>query len=301
MKENTLVRPCFRKIITLAPRLRSQYSDMKKLLLVFTVIITALSLSAQDSAKVARHPNLVLHEKEASESLKNNDKESLRAAEKSDLDKKFAKFAKDRITIDLLAANWAYNPLGSGMNGMRTRWFSRGMNIYFNWDFRITHTRVSIAPGIGYSFNIINSRYQMVEDSLGIHFTQVGDASNVKANNITLQYLDIPVEVRIRTNPDKFDNMWKVAIGIKGGMRVDVYTKQVVKDATSAIVPDVNTTKVIDLHRYPDFNLFRFGPTIRAGYSVFNVTAYYGLVGVFKSGRGPVANEFSFGLSFNGL
>jgi len=48
-------------------------------------------------------------------------------------------------------------------------------------------------------------------------------------------------------------------------------------------------------------NLFHAGPFIRIGYSSFNLTAYYGILGVFKNNRGPQANEFSVGISFNGL
>jgi hypothetical protein len=40
---------------------------------------------------------------------------------------------------------------------------------------------------------------------------------------------------------------------------------------------------------------------LRIGYSSFNITAYYGVLGVFKKDRGPKANEFAVGISFNGL
>lgn len=139
----------------------------------------------------------------------------------------------------------------------------------------------------------------MVEDSLGTHFdklTNINPAVNeasYKVNKLTLQYLDIPVEFRIKTNPDKLDQVWKFAVGFKAGIRVDAHTKIKTKIGSEV--------KVNVERRFPDFNLFRFGPTLRIGYSSFNITAYYGVLGVFKKDRGPKANEFTVGISFNGL
>jgi hypothetical protein len=85
--------------------------------------------------------------------------------------------------------------------------------------------------------------------------------------------------------------VWKFNVGFKFGVRVSAYTKTVTEN------PHLN----IKQSPYSDFNQFRMGPTFRIGYSSFNITGYYGLLGVFKSGRGPQANEFSIGVSFNGL
>jgi hypothetical protein len=202
------------------------------------------------------------------------------------------KLPKDRIAIDLLGTNW-FHQIG---NGFESKWYSRGINIYFYYDFRIKKSRVSFAPGIGYGAVNIYHRNELVESrENGISFEKM-DATkleNIKVNKVTLQYLDIPLELRIRTNPDKADNFWKFAIGFKAGIRVDSHIKQTIKDD--------NGTKVYVERRFPDFNLFRAGPTLRIGYSVFNITAYYGVVDVFKTGRGPKANEFAIGISFNGL
>ncbi|MCS6935238.1 MAG: PorT family protein [Chitinophagales bacterium] len=205
----------------------------------------------------------------------------------------FGKFSRDRIAIDLLGTNWIYNKNSPRMNGLQTRWYSRGINIYFYYDIRIKKSRFSIAPGLGYSAANIYSRHTLEEDSAGAFFKKIDKPENYKVNKVTLQYFDLPVEFRIKTNPDKFDQMWKFAIGIKAGIRVDAHTKEKTKIN--------NITKVYVERRFPDFNLFRFGPTLRIGYSSFNITAYYGVLDVFKRNRGPKANEFSVGISFNGL
>lgn len=257
---------------------------MKNVLFIALLLCTAIGYAeVPDSVKVKKKKELTQEQ---------IDKRN--AAEK-----KFQKFSKDRFAIDLLGSNWIYNKNSAGFNGLQTKWWSRGINIYFYYDFRIKKSRFSIAPGIGYSSSNIYSRHGLVEDSLGTHFdplTTINPAiasDAYKVNKLTLQYLDIPVEFRIKTNPDKLDNVWKFAVGFKAGIRVDAHTK--IKTKID------NVVKVDVQRRFPDFSLFRFGPTLRIGYSSFNITAYYGVLDVFKKGKGPKANEFTVGISFNGL
>ena len=256
---------------------------------ILFLLLSALSLTAiaqQDTTAMKKRKEMTEEERR----------------KKAEVDRKFSKFSKDRFAIDLLGSNWIYNKNSAGMNGLQTKWYSRGINIYFYYDFRIKKSRVSFAPGIGYSCSNIYSRHALVEDSLGLHFESLPRANNnpknyslddYKVNKITLQYIDIPLELRIKTNPDKLDQVWKFVIGFKAGIRVDAHTKVKVKEGSA--------TKVYVERRFPDFNLFRIGPTLRIGYSSFNITAFYSVLNVFKKDRGPTANEFAIGISFNGL
>lgn len=220
-------------------------------------------------------------------------------AKKNEVEKKFMKMSKDRFTVDLFGSNWIYDKSGARFDNMQTKWWSRGISIYFSWDFRIKKSRVSFAPGIGYSCSNIYSRHGLWEDSTGTSFRKLTDINpaiaegDYKVNKLTIQYLDVPLELRIRTNPDKFNNCWKFVVGFKAGIRVDAHTK---------IKTKIGSTVKVDVERrFPDFALLRMGPTIRIGYSVVNVFAYYGVLGVFKKDKGPKANEFTVGISFNGL
>ena len=201
------------------------------------------------------------------------------------------KVPKDRIVLDLNAANWIRH---DNAQGFRTRYYSRGLNLYGMYDMQIKKSRVSFAFGFGISFVDIynNSTVYDSTGASGIKFNQMANyPDTIKLNKIAMTYLDIPLELRIRSNRDRFDQVWKVNIGFKAGIRIDTYTRTIYKDPRESI----------RLQPYPDFNLFRLGPTLRIGYSSFNVTAYYGLLGVIKSNRGPNLNEWSFGISFNGL
>lgn len=260
------------------------------LLLVFVLTNTLLSAQVADTSKSVKKKEPTAEELERRAEIAAQKEE--RAIRRDSIDKKFRRFSKDRFAIDLLGTNWIYNKNNPGMNGMQTKWYSRGINIYFYWDFRFKKSRVSFAPGIGYSATNIYNRHSLVEDSAGTHFEPLVNPGNYKVNKVTLQYVDIPLELRIKSNPDKFNNCWKVAIGFKAGIRVDAHTKQKIKDGN---------VKVYVERRFPDFSLFHAGPTLRVGYSSFNITAYYGVLDVFKKGLGPKANAFSVGISFNGL
>jgi len=270
---------------------------MKKFLLVITVILSAFSAFAQapaakqdTTAKVAPAPK------------KTGPSEAV-VAERKKLDKMFAKYSRDHITLDLLGTNWNYNPngakFGSGIDGagLRTKWFSRGVQIGFNWDFRIKGSRVSIAPGISYSCSNIYSRSTLSRtDSAGSSFAPIrvyGTDTTAKINKLVLQYVNIPLELRIRSNIDKFGNCFKFVVGIVGGVRVDEHTKFKIKQG--------NDTNVYIVRRDPDFNLFRLAPMARFGYSFVNVTASYDVINVFKPNLGPKANAFTLGISFTAL
>lgn len=261
---------------------------MKKILFAFFLLATsAVFASEVDSVKVEKKKKELTAEEQAIKQAKQ--------AKRNEVEKKFQKFSKDRFAFDFIFSNWIYknsDPRITGGN-LNPKWYSRGVNIYFSWDFRIKKSRVSIAPGIGYSCSNIYSRHGLVEDSTGSSLVALSNPGDYKVNKISLQYVDIPVELRIKTNPDKFDNCWKFAVGFKAGIRVDAHTKQKTKIN--------NVTKVNVERRFPDFNLLRFGPMIRIGYASFNITAYYGVLDVFKKDKGPKANEFAVGISFNGL
>ncbi len=198
---------------------------------------------------------------------------------------------KDRIVLDLNAANWIRH---NNANGFRTRYYSRGLNLYGMYDLQLQKSRVSFAFGAGISFVDIynNSTLYDSTSGSGAKFTPMPNyPDTVKLNKVAMTYIDIPLELRIRTNRDKLGQVWKFNIGFKAGVRIDAYTRTIYKTPRESE----------RLKPYPDFNQFRMGPTLRIGYSSFNFTAYYGVLGVFKSGRGPDMNEWAFGISFNGL
>lgn len=262
---------------------------MKKFLVVITVILSAFSAFAQNSTA---KPDTV---KVAPPKAKGPSQKVL--DERKRLDKMYAKYSKDHIVLDLLGTNWNYNPNDPKADGLRIKWFSRGLQIGFNWDFRFKGSRVSIAPGISWSCANLYSRFtQQRTDTGGTTFAPIrtyGTDTTAKISKVCLQYINIPLELRIRSDIDKFGNCFKVAIGIVGGVRVDEHTKFKLKQG--------NDTNVYVVRRDYDYNPYRLAPSLRVGYSFVNITGSYDLLEVFKAGLGPKASAFSLGLSFTAL
>lgn len=249
-----------------------QYAQMKKILslLVLTLFLSILSHAQDSGTEAARKAKI--------------------SAEKA---RKIMNKRQDRIVVNFNFDNWIHQQ----SNGFATKWYSRGMDIYFTYDMPIKKSFVSFAPGIGYSTSNIYSNSDLREDSLGAHLEPFSNyTANFKKTKISLGYIDIPLELRFRSKPLIDDFRFKVAIGFKFGIKVDGFTK----DKRNDLSADGTYKKYIE-KGYKDLNQWRMGPTLRVGFGPVSITAYYGVLGIFKKDRGPKVTPFSVGLSINGL
>jgi hypothetical protein len=268
-------------------------NNMKKIAYILVFLVAFVNTQAQKTPKT---------EQEIADSIATAENKARIQAEREARinlgEKSYEKISKDRIAVDFLLCNWIHDKSDPRENGLSTKWYSRGINVYFMWDFRIKKSLFSFAPGLGFSSSNIYSRHTLGPDTTngGLMFTPIDEEAlggAVKVNKISLNYIEIPLEFRIRTRPDKFDNMWKFNIGFKAGIRIDAHTKLRIKYDSG---PKIFKEKI-----YPDFSLLRVGPTIRIGYSCFNIYGFYSLLSAFKTDRGPKVNEWNVGISFNGL
>ena len=259
---------------------------MKKIAVLIISFLSVLAVSAQVDSSTFKNHKSVLAKPDAAPAA------TAPAAAPKAVHKPYVlNVPKDRIVLDLNVANWIRH---DNANGFRTRYYSRGLNLYGMYDLQIKKSRVSFAFGAGISFVDIynNSTLYDSTSGSGAKFTPMGNyPDTVKLNKVAMTYIDIPLEIRIRSDRDRFNQVWKVNIGFKAGIRIDAYTRTIYGSPRES-----ERDKP-----YSDFNLFTMGPTLRIGYSSFNFTAYYGLLDVFKVNRGPELNEWSFGISFNGL
>lgn len=181
-------------------------------------------------------------------------------------------------------------------NGFATQWYSRGMGVYFMWDFQIKQSKFSVAPGVGYNHVAYYHNSEIQEDSAGISFPTVHDLSedeDFKRAKMSLHYIEVPIELRFR---HKFKNALslKIAVGIKGSVKVAASTKEVITGPNDYF-------KQYTVSNYKDFNTWRVGPTLRMGYGPVNLIMYYDLLPLFKEGRGPKMTPFSIGIAFTTL
>jgi Outer membrane protein beta-barrel domain len=171
--------------------------------------------------------------------------------------------------------------------GMELNWWrSRTFNLYYMYDIRIFGSeKLSLNPGFGLgtdNYSFTNSIFVVKgEDSLSGQVVDMdasklftdknGNPPEVKNTKINPIYLDIPIEIRFRTNSSK--KSFRFAIGGKVGIRVDSKTK--IKYKSEGITSKVKIKN--DLH----IEQFRYGVYVRFGYGSFNFWVYKALSGLF--------------------
>lgn len=196
---------------------------------------------------------------------------------------------RDRIIFQFGYAGWMHSDLV-----LQTEWFSRSASIYFNYDVQFGKSNFSFAPGIGLTADnvYLNSSISLDLDNVS-SFTLLDNQDAVKSNKIVITYIEAPLELRFRTNPDKHDNSWKIAAGLKIGLTAKTLSKlKVSEDGENRIYKTTNLQNTMGYH---------YGPTVRFGYGWFNLFAFYSLTPFFEENKGPEVIPFTIGISINGL
>ncbi len=230
------------------------------------------------------------------------------AQEKSDsLEAKQQIDTRDRLVFELVHNNWHNKP-----EDVAIKWYNRGVNALVLYDFPLLgkNNNVSAAPGFGISNSNIYSDSYISTDTAGVSFFQnlpatilAIDHNNdttsienvVRRNKLSTTYLSVPLELRFRTNPDKFGKSWKLALGARVGYCLDAHTNYKGGDFL------FNTSNEIHIKdkALPNIPKWRYGVTARLGYSNFNVFGHYSLSTLFDKDQGPGIHPFSVGISFN--
>lgn len=171
------------------------------------------------------------------------------------------------------------------------KWFGRGISVSLMFDQPIEKNgQFSIAGGAAFtSHNYYTNALVEKIDSLNVAAFQVKNEATKDRGKISINYVDVPVEFRFRTLPDKHGHRWKLAVGARAGYRINVHEK----------IIDGQGMKT-KLYHYPHTALFRYGPTIRFGYGAIMLTGYYSLSTFFQSGKGlNDMNALSIGLTIS--
>jgi hypothetical protein len=161
---------------------------------------------------------------------------------------------------------------------------------------RIKESSIYLAGGIGIStHNMYSDNYIDDVKADSISFLQIPDGTSYKKSKISLAYIDVPLEFRIKT-----DKGFRIAFGFKFGFNINAHQKykgnrfEVLENGT-VITDEVNVKeKEKDISQIESW---RYGPTFRIGYKWFNVTVYYQLSKVFKVDKGPQLYPISIGIA----
>lgn len=232
---------------------------MKKILIISLILLTSLAAMSQDDKN------------------------------KSDEKKPLSK--NDRFMWGVHTDMWQDAPDSIGIKSMNQGMSFQGMLDYpFSRNF-------SFAIGLGLSsHNIYSSSWLLPErDSLNKLTGKSGfykiptDSVSYKNNKVHITYLDIPVELRFRSNGSEG---LKIALGFKAGLTINNHTKY---KGDEYIYGDGTTVKE-KFHNNENILNYRYGATARIGYKWINLNVFYSLTNLFKDNKGPEMYPISVGL-----
>lgn len=198
---------------------------------------------------------------------------------------------QDFFYMDL---NWDYL---LNLEDVEQKWFGRGLAFGGMYDLPFNKSgNASLGVGFGFaSSNYYTNAAITRSDSGGISYSRFTvadpeDSSNTVTKDrgkLSLNYIEIPLELRFRTNPNKYGLRWKMAVGAKVGYLVNAHEK----------IFDTEKTK-IKLYDYPNITQFRYGVTGRIGYGKIMLSGFYSLTPLFESGNSLTdINQLSIGIS----
>ena len=179
---------------------------------------------------------------------------------------------------------------------MNARTINQGAQVYGLYNYRIKESSIYLAGGIGIStHNMYSNNYIDDVQADSIEFMKIPDDINYKKSKLSLAYVDVPLEFRIKT-----DKQFRIAFGFKFGFNIDAHTKYKGNRMNEADDGTVSTDGVNVKEKEKDvkqIESWRYGPTFRIGYKWFNVTVYYQLSKVFKVDKGPQLYPISIGVA----
>lgn len=184
----------------------------------------------------------------------------------------------EKLIIDINLDNWLNIP-----DSIKTKTFrSRGMNLYFMKDMPFGASPFSFGIGLGISSHNVHSNAAVTYSGDTTFLSPVSSSISYDLNKLSINYLDIPLELRFRT---KGNTKFKWALGFKAGYLINSHTKYRDKEGKIKVYDIDNLMK------------YRYGVSTRIGIGQINLTGFYSLSPLFTGGMGPDVIPYSFGIS----
>jgi len=171
------------------------------------------------------------------------------------------------------------------------RTINPGVNVYGMYNYPVPKSNISLAIGLGLGMHNLHSNGILSESSGISILTPYPDYLNqkninYKKNKLQLTYLDIPAEIRYKS-----EGGFRLALGIKAGYLLGAHTKFKGDDPATGIGTKIKQSKIANLEQW------RFGPTFQIGYKYINFTAFYSLTTVFDKTKAPDIYPISLGIA----
>ncbi|MBT1707718.1 outer membrane beta-barrel protein [Fulvivirgaceae bacterium PWU5] len=179
-------------------------------------------------------------------------------------------------------------------------WGSRTVNIYYQYDIRILKSGFSFIPGIGLSMERFKfkNEYTLAYNADSVFMVSPATAgfSNLKKSMLITNYVEVPLELCFRTNPEDPARSFRISIGGRVGYMFDSFGKIKYKE-------DGEVKKIKDKQDF-GLNKFRYGVFGKIGVGNFSVFGYANMTDLFKDGlsqnRQPVDfSTFTVGISLS--
>lgn len=199
----------------------------------------------------------------------------------------------DRFIVTVFTDLWQNTP-----DGMDTRFLQQGVSLKAMQDMPLGRSSFSLAAGLGFTSHNLYSDHLFNHDSYhgGYRFTPI--TNDYDRNKLSLNYLDIPVQIRYRSRG--LDRNFRFYAGIKAGYLVNAHTKyvgQVAEGLSHGWAPGSTRDVKFKEHKLENINKFRTSLTGMVGYGSINLSLSYMLTRVFENNHTEDMFPFSLGIS----
>ena len=203
----------------------------------------------------------------------------------------------DHFLLQLGYLNWTQKP-----DSIRTKGLPRSFNIYLMLDFPFKtnrHFSVALGPGVSTDAMYFDKTYVGIKDNTpSVRFQNVSDTNNFKKYKLATAFLEAPIELRYRFNPNDDRRSVKLALGAKVGtlLAASVKGKELRNRGGTTILDYTDKEK-----NKKFFNKTRLSVMARAGYGHFTLFASYSVTPLFRENLGPEIRPLTVGLTLSGL
>lgn len=147
-------------------------------------------------------------------------------------------------------------------------------------DMPIGNSPLSFGAGLGLQTHNIHSNAKISEKANGnTEFEPLHDSLNYSKNKLSLSYLELPVELRLRLGAD---NSYTLALGFKAGYLIESHIKYKGDNYLENNVTTKNKEVKIKEYSIPNVNKFRYTATARIGLKNITLFGHYNLKPVFE-------------------
>ena len=172
---------------------------------------------------------------------------------------------------------------------VKLKGFNRGVNLSLLYHHRLGESKFGIASGVVLaSQNMYTKNALLQTDENGVSvFSTMLDSIPFQNYKLNLTFLELPIEFSYKTK-----SHLNFALGAKAGYRIADKTKYKGKDFTGDLTKDLK----MKVHKNANLLEYRLGAYAVIGYKWINLTAYYGLTGLFEDGSGPDMSPLTIGI-----